>query len=261
MKNSKIILGVLGMSILIACEKETQNETTNQSAQSKNAISLNGQGGSMSQFAIVDQYLYTVDYKSLHVFLLSDAENPVQLETIDLGVGIETIFPQDGHLFIGTQNGVRIYDISNPRSPVEVSEFEHVTSCDPVVANGNLAVATLRGGTECGGNLNELDVFDISDINNPTMLSTESLTNPYGAGFSNVNTNIVYVCDGYAGLKAFDVSNPSSIEVVMDLSDIEAIDVLSLENNVLVVLSTAGIYQFDATDPIHLVQKSFIPSL
>lgn len=261
MKQSKIILGVLGISILIACEKESKNETANQTAQTKNAISLSGQGGSMSQFAIVDQYLYTVDYKSLHVFLLSDAENPIQLETIELGVGIETIFPQDGHLFIGTQNGVRIYDISNPRSPVEVSEFEHVTSCDPVVAHENLAVATLRGGTECGGNLNELDVFDISDINNPTMISTESLTNPYGVGFSNVNTNIVYVCDGYAGLKAYDVSNTSSIQLVMEIADMEAIDVLSIENNTLVVLSTSGIYQFDASDPIHLVQKSFIPSL
>lgn len=261
MKKSKIILGVLCMSILIACEKESQNENTNEKEQGKNAISSNGQGGSMSQFAIVDQYLYTVDYKSLHVFLLSNAENPVELETIDLGVGIETIFPQDGHLFIGTQNGVRIYDIGNPRSPVEVSEFEHVTSCDPVVANENLAVATLRGGTECGGNLNELDVFDISDINNPTVISTKNLENPYGVGFSNVNEKIVYVCDGYAGMKAYDVSNTASIQLVMELTDFEAIDVLAIENNILVVLSTSGIYQFDASDPVHLVQKSFIPSL
>jgi len=253
-------LSALCISVLIACEKEKTNADTEQMSSTKSAVS-SGQGGSMAQFAVVNEYLYTVDYKTLHVFLISDPKNPIELEAIDLGVGIETIHPQDGKLFIGTQSGVRIYDISNPRNPVEVSEFQHVTSCDPVVANGNIAVATLRGGTECGGNLNELDVFDISDIENPTMLATQELINPYGVGFSKVNENIIYVCDGYAGLKIYDISNLLAIELIAELPSLEPIDVISSDNNLLIVLTAAGVYQFDATDPLNLVEKSFIPSI
>lgn len=241
---------------ILSCEKEgvlddTANNTT------KNQVS-SGIAGSMAQFAIVDNYLYTVDYKSLKVFHIVNADNPELLETIDLGVGIETIFPQNNNLFIGTQTGVRIYDITNPRNPQEVSEFVHVTSCDPVVANDDYAVATLRGGTPCNGNLNQLDLIDISDIENPTLISNAGLINPYGLGFSAIDENIVYVCDGYAGLKAFDISDTEDLEMVMHLESIEAIDIIPAENNLLVVLSRQGIYQFDSSNPLELVQKSFI---
>lgn len=252
----KYMLTAMALGVLIACEKEEAPETAQQVA-NKDAIK-SGEAGSMSQFAIVGEYLYTVDYKSLHVFLISDSHNPVELEKIDLGVGIETIYPQDGHLFIGTQNGVRIYDISNPRQPVEVSEFEHVTSCDPVVAHGDLAIATLRGGTECGGNLNQMDVFDISNIEMPTLIHSSSLINPYGLGFSEVNPDLVYVCDGYAGLKIYNISDPMNIQLKATIEDFEAIDVLSTQGNNLIVLTTGGIYQFDASNPESLVQKSFI---
>ena len=248
----------LSMSAMIACEKEIQPETNADETATKNAMS-SGEAGSMSQFAIVDEYLYTVDYKTLHVFLIGDANTPIEVEKIDLGIGIETIYPQDGHLFIGTQSGVRIYDISNPRSPIEVSEFEHTTSCDPVIALGEIAIATLRGGTECGGNLNQMDLFDISDISNPTLINSQLLNNPYGLGFSEVNPSIVYICDGYSGLKVFDISDVNNIEIKNEYSDLEAVDVISTSNNNLIVLTKTGIYQFDCSDPINLIEKSFIP--
>ncbi len=240
---------------LISCEKE--NASSSADSSTKNQIS-SGLGGSMAQFAILDNYLYTVDYKSLKVFHIADPANPELLETIDLGIGIETIFPQNDHLFIGTQNGVRIYDVTNPRSPQAVSEFDHVTACDPVVANNDYAIATLRGGTPCNGNLNQLDIIDISDLENPTLVRTENLTAPYGLGFSESNPDLVYVCDGYAGLKAFNIANIDHVEMVMHIESLEAIDVISAENNLLVVLTRQGVYQFDATNPINLVQKSVI---
>ncbi len=257
MKNLKIYMfAVLCSAAILSCEKEdtTPNATTNNNM---NQVT-SGLGGSMAQFTIIDNYLYTVDYKSLKVFHISDASNPELLETINLGVGIETIFPQNDHLFIGTQNGVRIYDVSNPRAPEAVSEIDHVTSCDPVVANDQYAVATLRGGTPCNGNLNQLDIIDISDLNNPILVSSMGLINPYGLGFSANEENIVYVCDGYAGLKAYDISNLNNIELVMHMEGLEAVDIIPAEDNLLVVLTRQGVYQFDATNTTELVQKSFI---
>lgn len=257
MKKLKIVLfAALCGAVIMSCEKEDATEALNDSG-TKNQVST-GTGGSMAQFTIIDNYLYTVDYKSLMVFLIVDAANPELLETINLGVGIETIYPENNHLFIGTQNGVLIYDVTNPRSPEKVSEVDHVTSCDPVIANDNYAIATLRGGTPCNGNLNMLDIIDIEDLSNPILRVSYPLINPYGLGFSAANEHIIYVCDGYSGLKAYDITNIEMIEEVMWMDELEAIDVISTTDNLLVVLTRQGIYQFDATNPTNLVQKSFI---
>lgn len=257
MKNFKYILGIFAMLALGSCEKEdvAQNESTN--FPTKN-MQTNGLGGSLSQFIVIDNYLYTVDYRTLNVFHLADPTNPVLLESIDMGVGMETIFSNNDFLYIGAQDGVHIYDITNPRFPEEVSSFEHVTSCDPVVANDNYAIATLRGGTECGGNLSQMTILDVSDISHPAEIYTEELINPYGLGFSNSSNNIVYICDGYAGLKAYDISNSMLPVLVMEMPDLEAMDVLG-KNDLLVVLTRQGIYQYDASNPLALVEKSFIP--
>ena len=257
MKKLKIVLlAALCGAVVMSCEKEDATQVDNEN-KTMNQVST-GTGGSMAQFTIIDSYLYTVDYKSLKVFLISDPANPELLETINLGVGIETIYPENDHLFIGTQNGVLIYDVTNPRSPEKVSEVDHVTSCDPVIANDQYAIATLRGGTPCNGNLNVLDIIDIEDLSNPTLVASRELINPYGLVFSNTNENIVYVCDGYAGLKAYDISNLDMIEEVMFMEELHALDVIPREDNSLVVLTRQGIYQFDATNATNLVQKSFI---
>lgn len=265
MRKLKLVFtGAFIVGALVACEKEelevvdTPNEPT---VQTKDAMSGSGLGGSMAQFTVIDGYLYTIDYKTLNIFDLADGDNPALTESIDMGVGMETVFHQNGNLFIGANDGVHIYDVSNPRSPMEVSEFEHVTACDPVVANDQYAFATLRGGTECGGNLSQLDVIDITDIYNPTLIAEAELLNPYGLGISATNDNVLYVCDGYSGLKAYDISNVMStgtVNLIMEVSDFEAIDIISTDDN-MIVLARTGIYQFDASNPTQLIEKSMIP--
>ncbi|MEX1002388.1 MAG: hypothetical protein WDZ35_09770 [Crocinitomicaceae bacterium] len=255
------IAGVCLIGSLGSCEKEevtTVEQDSTSNSPTKEQVK-NGYGGSMGQFTIVDNYLYAIDYKTLSVFDLSNANDPMLTESISMPIGMETVFHENGRLFIGANDGVHIYDITNPRSPVELSQFQHVTSCDPVIANSDLALATLRGGTGCGGNLSQLDVIDISSIENPFLVGETTLTNPYGLGFSTVNPDIVYVCDGYDGLKAYDISTPSNPQLVMTNPNVEAMDVIAQNNNQLVVLGRNGIFQFDASNPIELVQKSFIP--
>lgn len=262
MKKFKLfIAGAFVIGALASCEKEevATNESVETTPTTKDQFSV-GQGGSLSQFTIVGDYLYTIDYRTLNIFSLDDPSAPELTESIDMGVGMETVFHENGRLFVGANDGVHIFDISNPRSPMEISDFEHVTSCDPVVANENLALATLRGGTECGGSLSQLDVLDISNIGNPTLISSYPLVNPYGLGFSNVDPNIIYICDGTAGLKAFDMSFPQIPNLVMSDDNISAKDVIADGEDNLIVLTMNGIYQFNATNPTQLVQRSFIPA-
>lgn len=262
MKNLKNIVAVACISLaIISCEKEEvvpAADSTATVSNTKSAQAGPGIGGSMAQFTIVEDYLYTIDYKTLNIFSLGNPDMPALSEKINMGVGMETVFHQDGYLYIGANDGVHIYDISNPRNPQEVSDYEHVTSCDPVVANGNIAVATLRGGTECGGNLSQLDVIDISNIYSPVLVGEVELSNPYGLGFSSSNADIVYVCDGYDGLKAYDISNISDPQLIMTMSELEALDIISTADNNLIVLTTTGVHQFDASNPTNLVEKSVI---
>ena len=101
----------------------------------------------MARFTIVDDYLYTIDSWTLKSYDISDQLNPVYKEDVNLGWGIETIFPYNGNLFIGAQSGMHIYNLDNKESPEWVSTYEHMTSCDPVVVQGDYAFVTLRGGT------------------------------------------------------------------------------------------------------------------
>jgi len=257
----KYIFISIGLVILASCEKEEVSPAENNSNSStltKNSSTSSGQGGSLAQFAIVNDNLYTLDYHSIKVFDLSNTENPTLIKSVNLGVGIETIHAQNDYLFIGTNSGVRILDISNPTELEEISEFDHVTSCDPVIANTNIAISTLRGGTECGGDDNEFDIIDISNIREPELIEAIELENPYGLSFSNSNPNIVYICDGNAGLKAFDISDLENVELVMETSLSKAKDIIVTPNNTIIVLSDDGIYQYDASNPISLIEKSFI---
>src|SRR5690606_9800787 len=151
-----------------------------------------GKGGSLAVFALKGNYLYTVDYRSLHVFQISDPGNPIKVNDVQIGFDIETLFSLDNLLFMGAQSGMYIFDISNPENPVKMSESRHFTACDPVVANETHAVVTLQSNTNCGGNLNRLMVYDIADVQNPVLVHERNLVAPKGLA---LHDNYLVVCD------------------------------------------------------------------
>jgi len=243
---------------LFSCQKEDITPNNNPVVNQKNSSVSNSQGGSLAQFTIIDDYLYTVDYKSIKIFSISNAESPTLINSINLGVGVETIHAYNDYLFIGTNSGVKIIDASNRTDIEEVSEFEHVTSCDPVVANSNIAVSTLRGGTDCGGDDNEFDIIDITDITEPYLLNSFELDSPYGLSFSKTNPNLVYICDGASGLKAFDITDFYDIVETMSINSLFAKDIIVTDQQTVIILGQDGIHQFDATNETNLIEKSVI---
>jgi hypothetical protein len=121
----------------------------------------------MARFAISGDNLYTVDQGSLTHYEISDANNPRRGNRVQLQFNVETIFPYQDKLFIGTQQGMHILGIQNPEAPNLIATVSHFVSCDPVVADSRYAYVTLRGGTTCrGGNINELQVIDLATISN-----------------------------------------------------------------------------------------------
>lgn len=201
-----------------------------------------GTGGSMARFTIVGDHLFTVDGMHLKTFNISN-ESKIEMVSswqLDWSNGIETIFPYQNKLFLGTTTGMHIIDISNPEKPSYISKYEHVVSCDPVVVQGDYAYVTLRSGESwCWRSVNQLEVIDLSDIQNPEMLKTWPMTNPKGLG---IDGNLLFVCD--EGLKVFEIQSPTNLVQINHFENIgETFDVIPY-NGILILIGEQGFRQY-----------------
>jgi hypothetical protein len=212
-----------------------------------------GISGSLARFAVVNNYMYAVSSDSLRVITLAVAENPMLANSLGLGWGIETVFPFKDKLFIGSNTGMLIYSVSNPLTPAKLGTFEHVRTCDPVIADDNYAWVTLHSGNRCAGFTNQLELLNITNIMSPNLLKTYPLTSPRGLG---KDGNLLFICDGDDGLKVFDATDPLSIKQVKQFSLPEANDVIAY-NHIALVVAKDGLYQFDYSNAanIKLVSK------
>ncbi len=207
------------------------------STSSDSVTSDQGQGGSLATFAIKGDYLYTVDNEDLNVFNITQTDNPVLVNTVSIGFGIETIFGFKDYLYIGSQDGMFIYDIENPEFPNELSSVQHFTACDPVVANENYAFVTLWSDLGCGGLVNQLEVYDVTDVVNPVLINIRELTFPKGLGLYG---DYLVVCDDE--IKIFDVSDPVNSTLVHSIDRL-AFDVI-IQGDLLIAIGENGVYQY-----------------
>lgn len=203
-----------------------------------------GINGSLSRFALIDKNLYCVGFDSLRIADVSVENKPVPAGVVGIGWGIETIFPMKDKLFIGSSSGMSIYSLQDPLHPEKVGLFEHVGSCDPVIADGDVAYVTLHGGTQCGGYSNQLDVLNVADIFSPALIKTYPLTSPRGLS---KDGNLLFICDGSDGLKIFDAANPSLISLKFTFKTGEANDVIAYDH-LAIVMAADGLYQYDYSD-------------
>lgn len=216
-----------------------------------------GIGGSMARFTIYNEALYAINNGwEILVFDISEVRNPVKVGALTTTWGIETLFPYDKYLFVGSQTGMLIYDLVNPFQPQYITSYSHVRSCDPVVVEGNYAYITLRTGTRCFGNVNRLDIVNISNIANPVAVKEYDMTNPHGLGIDN---NLLFICDGEAGLKIYDATNKLKLHenLIAQYPDKQAYDVIPI-NGLLIMTGDSGIFQYDYSDPKNIVQLSKI---
>jgi len=216
-----------------------------------------GQGGSMVRFTIANKHLYAVDQTTLHLFDVQNASKPAYVKDIKIGPGIETIFPFKNNLFIGSNTGMVIYDVTTASAPVELSRYTHIRACDPVVVNEKYAFVTLRAGVVCGGQQNLLEVIDIQDLTKPMLKHSFTLENPYGLALSG---HTLYICDGKFGLKSFDASDVSQIgnKLLETHKDLMSMDVIAGPKS-LIIFGEKGVHQYDYSNKAKLKELSIIP--
>jgi len=229
----KIAFLIIFSVFLFSCSEDASNES--------GTFSENGQGGSLARFALFQDYLYVVDDTNLNVFSIIDLENPVQVKTVPIGFNIETLFVYKAYLYIGSRNGMFIYDAQNPEEPTYLSDVQHFTACDPVVANATHAFVTLHTNIGCGTNINVLEIYDVTDVTDPVLISSRNLTRPIGLGLYG---DYLFVCDDE--VKVFDVSDPENSQLVTSI-DVSAFDVI-INSGILVLIGENGLYQFSLDD-------------
>lgn len=223
---------ILSITVLFLSCNTDSSDSTNAN------FSENGQGGSLARFVLTNNYLYTVDNFGLNVFNLSDPEQPVKVNSVPIGFNIETLFNYKEYLYIGSQNGMFIYSISNPEIPTYLSDVQHFTACDPVVANNTHAFVTLFADVGCGNTINILETYDVTDVLNPILISTRNLTRPIGMALYG---NYLFVCDDE--VKVFDIENPEN-SILVNAIDRNAFDAI-IQNNLLILIGENGLFQYN----------------
>ena len=201
-----------------------------------------GEGGSTSRFTIVNNHLYSVDNQYLRVFNISESDHPEFVRKIKIGFQIETIYPLNNMLFIGSQAAMYIYDITDPTNPERLSTTDHFYSCDPVVSDGEYAYVTLRSGNSCGNWFsNELQIIDINDPEETELVRTYDMDGPYGLA---VRGDYLFICDAY-DVKVYDKSNAPNLSMLYriyeNVNDVIALDTL------LLLVNSSGIYEYTYT--------------
>jgi hypothetical protein len=200
----------------------------------------NGQAGSLSRFALVNNYLYVANRYNLTPIDISNPLMPITKTSVYTGEQ-ETIYPFNDNLFIGTPNGLNIYSLTNPEVPTYKSTFRHWRGCDPVVVENNIAYVTVRNNGRCGGNINELDIINVSNISNPILLKKYDMKNPYGLGIYN---NKLGICDGTAGFKLFNATDYNNLNQTGTINVDKSYDVI-MNDQIAILIASDGMYQYN----------------
>ena len=213
-----------------------------------------GTGGSMARFALINNYLYTVSDANLNIFNITNSNQPVFSNKVQVDWHVETIYPLKDKLFIGSNNGMFIYDVqASPSNPVKMGEFTHARACDPVIADDKYAYVTLHSGTDCLGYNDQLDIVQLNNLTDPLFVKTYKLTSPHGLS---KDENILFICDGTDGLKVYDAVDVNNLKLINHIPGFETYDVIAY-NHIALVVATDGLYQYDYSDinNIHPLSK------
>lgn len=195
MKKNLYIL-IVSFSLLLSCNKDWE---------SASSATNSGKNGSLSRMITIGNYIYAVDDKNLITISSIDPSKLLVTDRKQLGNQIQTIFYNNGSLYIGAANNMYTYDISiAPDKPAMKSSFTYpifIERRDPILAFDSVLYSTAILNNWTG----ELRIFNNKDITNPQLVSTQFISRP--RGMDRVDT-ILYLCNGTSGLNLFSIKKP-----------------------------------------------------
>ncbi|MEQ9423705.1 MAG: hypothetical protein RJQ09_04750 [Cyclobacteriaceae bacterium] len=199
--------------------------------------------GTVNRIAANDGHVYVVSKHILTTFRIDDGLELVNSQQI--GWNMETVFPHNGNLFVGTQNSMEVLSLANPEQPSHLTSFFHANSCDPVYPVENTAYVTLRTGDigQCPGDINALLVLDISTIANPVQMQELPMESAFGMTMIG---NLLFVGEGAHGLKVFDATNRHNLLLEKWDETISAYDIIPhpTRQDIVLIAGPDGLSQY-----------------
>ncbi|MEM9547017.1 MAG: hypothetical protein AAGA77_13635 [Bacteroidota bacterium] len=220
-----------------------------------NTVTNTGTNGSYTRMVIANNYMYKVSDEELTTYEITNPEEIVEINRQNVGFLIESFFHLEGILFIGSGEALHIFEIDasgipERRSRTDYTDFaDDLTPCDPVVSDGTYAYVTLSSVVDnsdpCGRQivLNELRIYDVTDLTNPIQVNAVNMINPKGLAY---DQDLLFVCENDGGLKVFDKSDVTDLHLIHHFEDINTFDVIA-KNGLLIVIGQGAIYQFNYT--------------
>ena len=217
------------------------------------------QSGTVNRITKNGDYVYVISNNNMMILNDTDGNFTIANKMHNIKDDMETIFPYDNNLFVGSRSSMTIYSLDSEIQPTRLYDFEHATSCDPVLPHNKVAYITLRTAdfSECPGNINALVVLDINNLSNPKEVDEIAMNSPYGM---TVIGDRLYVGEGLNGLKVFDVSLNDNPILQMHFTDIEAYDIIAdpTNSNIVFIAGPDGLMQFINGSADQLELKSTI---
>ncbi len=226
--------------------------------------SSNGTSGSITRFATLGDFMYTLNPNELQTFDITDPSKPVLVSELETDYGLETIFIYENRIYLGSRTGLFILGLDNPAEPNLLSqtlrEDEFFGACDPVVVKDNYAYSTIKTIVNVCGNLNTqsaLLIYEVSNPSNPILSQSFELDIPNGLGYTD---QYLYVCStGSETLKVFDISDPTAVVERPDLDyPIEEPFDIIVDGDRMIVSSTDKFFILDLNEDGSIAHESII---
>ena len=219
---------------------------------------VTGTGGSTARMTIARNFLYAISGpRDVQLFDITTPTSPNAFARVRIEDGLETLFPYrtpegDDYLLVGAEAGVYILDNSDVGNPRRVGTFEHARAIDPVVARDGYAYVTLRDDSGTVEGANTLSIVDVRDVTAPVLVDRRAMQGPRGLS---IGGDRLYVCDGRAGIKSFDIGDPADPVFAGSEPGVDCLDVIATGGR-LNVITRDSLLQYDvANDDFVLLSR------
>ena len=216
--------------------------------------------GRIWQMVLEGDYLYLnlsfLDQPDeIHIVNIAQPTQPILVSHTSFGGQHMVVAGQ--YMYLTGSNGLAIWDVSDPSSPIEVSYYEP----DDAYDTGFVTIIDSYVFMFVEGNDNSyrLNIVNVSDPATPVHVGDVPLTDWAVVDMELVN-DIVYVVQPYSGLMALDVANPVAPQLLGTFSPWE-----SLANNiefigqvVYVAEPEHGVQLLDISDPTQIQAMSLL---
>jgi len=190
--------------------------------------------------AISGNYAY-IARGNLFIYDISNPTNVVNVATTNTGAGtVFSVAVSGNYAYMGVvNNGLRIYDVSNPAKPFFVGSTNNVGGGFGVALAGNYCYLA-NGG-------DGLRIYDVSNPANPLCIAR---TNNGGlAQGVAISGNYAYLANDNDGLRIYNISDPAHPINIAHTNSSLYVEGLAISGNYAYLATDTGLHIYNVSNP------------